>query len=57
VEGWDIQLGLRYSIPLNCGRAGFASGGYRFISFKKSQPDYLWENTLEGGYLEFGLIF
>jgi hypothetical protein len=57
VQGWDIQLGLRYSIPLNCGRAGFASGGYRFITYEKSQPDYLWENTLEGGYMEFGLIF
>lgn len=57
VDGWDIQLGLRYSIPLNCGRAGFASGGYRFISYKKSQPDYLWQHVIEGGYLEFGLIF
>ena len=38
-EGWDLQTGLRYTIPLNCGRWGYLKGGYRFIQIKRSQPD------------------
>ncbi|MEW6111478.1 MAG: hypothetical protein AB1664_05050 [Thermodesulfobacteriota bacterium] len=57
VEGWDIQVGMRYSIPLNCGRSGYVSGGYKFVDYKKSEQNLIWENTFEGGYLEMGLVF
>lgn len=57
VQGWDIQLGLKYTIPLGCGRWGYTKGGYRFIDYKKSQPDILFENAIEGGFWEFGFIF
>lgn len=57
VEGWDVQLGGRYSIPLNCGRSGYVKGGYRFVGLKKQQPDLLFTSNLEGGFIEGGLIF
>jgi len=55
--GWDIQLGGRYSIPLNCGRSGYAKGGYRFVDYKKNQQDFILTNAIEGGFVEFGFIF
>jgi len=57
VEGWDVEAGLRFSIPLNCGRAGYMKGGYRFVSYKKSQTELLFSNTIEGGYVAGGFIF
>jgi hypothetical protein len=56
-EGWDLETGIRYSVPLNCGRAGYAKAGYRFIDYKKGQEDLLLEYSIEGGFVEFGLIF
>ncbi len=57
VEGWDVQLGLRYSIPLGCERWGYVEGGYRYVEIKKSQPDFLWTNAIEGGFVEASLTF
>jgi hypothetical protein len=56
-EGWDVKTGLRYSIPLGCGRWGFAEGGYRFFDYKKSPTAYLWHHAMEGGYVEAGFVF
>jgi hypothetical protein len=56
-EGYDVQAGARYSIPLNAGRWGFVKGGYRVVELKKTQNEYLFKNTLEGGYVELGFIF
>jgi hypothetical protein len=58
VEGWDVELGGRYSIPLNnATRWGYMKGGYRLVSLKKSQSDYLLKDSLEGGFMELGFIF
>ncbi len=58
VEGWDVELGGRYSIPLNAGgRWGYLKGGYRFVNLNKSQSDFVFNNALEGGFAEFGFIF
>ncbi len=57
VEGYDAQAGLRYSIPLNVGRWGYAKGGYRVVSIQKGQQDLLLKTQLEGGFVEFGFIF
>jgi hypothetical protein len=57
VEGYDLQAAGRYSVPLNCGRSGYVKGGYRFVQLKKSETDFLFSNTLEGGFIEGGLIF
>lgn len=56
-EGWDLETGLKYSVALGCRRQGYLKGGYRYVNIKKGQPDLLFENTLEGGFLEFGLVF
>ena len=58
IEGWDVQAGARFSIPLNAGnRWGYVKGGYRLIDMKKSQNDYAFKHALEGGFVEMGFIF
>ncbi|HTY25419.1 MAG TPA: hypothetical protein VMC85_19975 [Desulfomonilaceae bacterium] len=57
VEGWDAEAAGRYSVPLNCGRWGYVKGGYRLIDIKKSQSEFIFNHALEGGFVEFGLIF
>ncbi len=58
VEGWDVELGGRYSIPLNnATRWGYMKGGYRLVSLKKSQSDFLLKDSLEGGFMELGFVF
>jgi len=55
--GGDFEAGARYSIPLNCGRSGYVKGGYRLVDLKKTQYDFVFKNTLSGGFIEGGLIF
>jgi hypothetical protein len=58
VSGYDVEVGGRYSIPLNrAGRWGYVKGGYRAIQLNKKQNDYLLNDTLEGGFVELGFIF
>jgi hypothetical protein len=57
VEGWDVQAGAQYAIPLNCGRSGYVKGGYRLVELKKGQNDYLLADAVQGGFMEFGFIF
>ncbi|MFH1116326.1 MAG: hypothetical protein V1792_20630 [Pseudomonadota bacterium] len=57
VEGYDVEAGGRFSIPVNCGRWGFVKGGYRFVQLKKAQTDYALRTTFEGGFVEGGFIF
>lgn len=56
-EGWDAHTALKFSIPLGCGRWGYMKGGYRFINIKKSQPDLLFCQSMEGGFAEAGFVF
>ncbi len=56
-EGWDLQTGIRYSVFLNSGRSGYVTGGYRFVQLRKSQTDIFLEHAIEGGFVEFGMIF
>lgn len=55
--GADLEAGARYSIPLNCGRWGYVKAGYRLVDLKKSQNDFVFKNTLAGGFMEGGFIF
>jgi hypothetical protein len=57
VVGVDAQAGAQYAIPLNSGRSGYVKAGYRLVELKKAQNDFLLNNALEGGYMEFGFIF
>jgi hypothetical protein len=56
-EGWDAEIGLRYSVPLGCGRWGYAKGGYRIIDIKRAESRFIFEHAIEGGFVEFGFIF
>jgi hypothetical protein len=53
----DVQAGFRFSVPMNCGRWGFARGGYRLINFTENRTDLRLDVALEGGFVEGGLIF
>jgi hypothetical protein len=44
-------------VPMNCGRWGFARGGYRLINFTENRNDLRLDIGLEGGFVEGGLIF
>jgi hypothetical protein len=55
--GLDVQTGLRFSVPMNCGRWGYARSGYRLIDFKEDRDDLGINHTLEGWFAELGLIF
>jgi hypothetical protein len=55
--GYDLQAGFRFSVPMNCGRWGFARGGYRLIQFQEDRDDLRMDHTLEGWFGELGLIF
>jgi len=53
----DVQTGLQFSVPLNCGRWGYTKAGYRYMNFKEDRDDLRLDSSFEGGFLEFGLIF
>ena len=57
VEGSDLSAGARYSVPLNCGRWGYVKGGYRSVEIKKGESNLVFNQALEGGFMEFGFIF
>jgi hypothetical protein len=56
--GSDMSSGLKYSVPLNNGRWGFISGGYRYMTYKKKYSEAKsFDTAMEGGYVQMGLIF
>jgi len=57
-EGVDLEAAAKYSIPMgNFNRWGYVKGGYRLVNLKKGQTDYLFNRTLQGGFVEMGFIF
>jgi hypothetical protein len=56
--GSEFEAGLKYTIPLNNGRRGFAGGGYRYQTEKeKSSEARMFDVAMEGGFLQMGLVF
>ncbi|MEJ2718096.1 MAG: hypothetical protein P8182_13315, partial [Deltaproteobacteria bacterium] len=53
----DLQLGGQFSVPMNVGRWGYARGGYRYLDLKEDRNDQRLDTTLEGWFIEAGLIF
>jgi len=53
----DVQTGLQFSVPMNAGRWGYAKSGYRFIDMKEDRSGLRLDTSMEGGFLEMGLIF
>jgi hypothetical protein len=48
---------VRFSVPMGAGRWGYARGGYRYLSLAEDRTDFRLDATLEGGFVEAGLIF
>jgi hypothetical protein len=55
--GIDLQVGGRFSVPMGFNRWGYVRGGYRWIDFNEDRDDLRLDSTLEGGFVELGLIF
>ncbi len=55
--GVDVQTGVRFSVPMGAGRWGYARGGYRYLSLNENRNDLRLDATLDGGFVEAGLIF
>jgi hypothetical protein len=53
----DVEPGMRFSIPLNCGRWGYVRGGYRYLNFKEDRDDLRLDTVMQGGYAEMGIVF
>jgi hypothetical protein len=53
----DVQTGLQFSVPMNAGRWGFVRGGYRLLNFTEDRNDLRMDTSMEGGFVETGLIF
>jgi len=53
----DFQAALQFSVPMNVGRRGYAKGGYRLIQVNEDRSGLRLDSNLEGGFVEFGLIF
>jgi hypothetical protein len=53
----DVEPGMRFSVPLNCGRWGYLRGGYRYLNFKEDRDDLRLDTVMQGGYAEMGIIF
>ena len=53
----DVEPGMRFSIPLNCGRWGYVRGGYRYLSFTEDRNDLRMDTVFQGGYAEMGIMF
>lgn len=55
--GYDLQTSLQFSVPMNCGRWGYARSGYRWIDFREDRDDLRLDTHLDGWFIEAGLIF
>ncbi len=54
----EFEAGLKYTIPMNNGRHGFAGGGYRYQREKeKSSEARMFDVTMEGCFIQMGLVF
>jgi hypothetical protein len=53
----DVQAGLRYSVPMNCGRWGYAKGGFRYLNFQEDRNDLRFDTVMQGWFGELGLVF
>ncbi len=55
--GYDVQAGLRFSVPMGANRWGYAKGGYRLLNLNEDRNDLRLDLSMEGGFVEGGLLF
>jgi hypothetical protein len=55
--GYEARAALSYLIPIKTGRFGFVKAGYQYQQLKKDRPGRMFETTMDGPFLEMGLLF
>lgn len=56
-NGYELEAGLSYLIPIKRGRFGFLKGGYRYAQLKKDKDYELFNTRMDGAFVEAGFIF
>ncbi len=56
-NGYELEAGLSYIIPIRAGRFGFLKGGYRYAHLKKDRDYELFKTTMDGAFVQAGFIF
>ncbi len=55
--GYEAEAALSYLLQIRPGRYGFIKGGYRYASLKKDRNYELFKTTMDGAFVNVGLIF
>jgi hypothetical protein len=55
--GYEAEAALNYLIPIRTGRFGFVKAGYQYAQLKKDRPGRMFGTTMDGPFLQLGLLF
>jgi hypothetical protein len=55
--GYEAEAALSYLIPIRTGRFGFVKAGYQYAQLKKDKPARMFGTTIDGPFVELGLLF
>lgn len=56
-NGYELEAGLSYIVPIRAGRFGFLKGGYRYAHLNKDKDYELFKTTMDGAFVQAGFIF
>ncbi|MEW6136778.1 MAG: hypothetical protein AB1733_00995 [Thermodesulfobacteriota bacterium] len=56
-NGYELEAGLSYILPIKQGRFGFLKGGYRYAQLTKDKNLELFKTKIDGAFVEAGFIF
>ena len=56
-NGYELETGLSYLVPIRQGRFGYLKGGYRFAQLDKDTSSELFKTRMDGAFVEAGFIF
>jgi hypothetical protein len=56
-NGYELEAGLSYLIPIKQGRFGYLKGGYRYAQLTKEKDLELFKTRMDGAFVEAGFIF
>lgn len=56
-NGYELEAGLSYIIPIKQGRFGYLKGGYRYAQLTKDKDHELFKTRTDGAFVEAGFIF
>ncbi|MDQ7782690.1 MAG: hypothetical protein RDU20_07415 [Desulfomonilaceae bacterium] len=56
-NGYELEAGLSYIVPIRAGRFGFVKGGYRYAHLNKDKDYEVFKTTMDGAFIQAGFIF